>query len=123
MKNEKELFRKLGIREGFGSYLDLIKSWSEIIEEIELGYNQNYFELDYDLMVRDEIELLIKDEQYEKSKYYEKLIYEVNILDKRFLTLIEFISDKDINSSFWKRRLILKNAGIEYINSHPYIIK
>ncbi|WP_438423015.1 hypothetical protein [Aquimarina macrocephali] len=113
----ENLFQKYQIRSNFESLTELTNSWNEIIEDCGDGYNQNIFELDYDIAVRDEIQLLLEDTSFKDHNDYKNFKNKIELLDERFLGLVNFITEDDINHFFWKRKFVLIDAGIEYRNS------
>lgn len=96
---------------------NLISTWSEFIDECKSIYNENRFELDYDILVREEINQLFEDDKFIKSDKFELFKARLNDLDNSFLELVHFTSDDDIDMPFWKRKFVLMNGGSNYQKS------
>lgn len=97
-------------------FYDLLEDWSEKIDSFESGYNYSCFELDYDMLIRDEIQELLENKEFMQSinKLY---LSKLNNLDNSFKKLVIFKSDEDKSLPFWKRKFRLKNAGPDYLES------
>ncbi len=109
----EDLIKNLNIRSNFKSLKDLLDSWEDVVIECQNEYNQNTFELDYDLIVRGEIQLLLNNEFFISQDTYQPFYSKVCELDNSFLKLIIFL-DEDNEKPFWERKFILKNAGENY---------
>ena len=94
------------------SIIDKIKIWEDIVEECIASYNDTIFELDYDLIVRKDIDFYFKNENLYDDFFMEKL----NEIDLKFKNLLIFLDEKS-DLSFWERKFILKYGSKLYAQS------
>lgn len=97
--------------------LDFMRSWAETVESFIDGYSYTVYDADYDMIVREEIEVLLNADSlkgYEAFKYFTDAIAES---DEKYRSVTFDISGyKKLSGNWWKNRLP-KYACSEYIES------
>jgi hypothetical protein len=92
---------------------ELIRSWDELVNECIDGYNSTVFELDYDLLIRKELEEILDSKELFNYEKYKLKIYKI---DEKFKKIIIFL-DKKEDCFFWNRKFILKYGTEPYCES------
>lgn len=92
----------------------LINSWEDLVIECAKGYNNNIFELEYDLLIRKEISEIIDLNKF--NKIDERSKNRVSEIDAEFLKLLTFL-DNDDSSLFFNRKFILNYGAKPYYES------
>lgn len=86
----QRLLRALSRDAGFTVRVeDLVQRWMKFVGQVEDGYNDSIYEYANDLAVRDVIEKILTDSSREFSN---RLLAEVNPLDRRFLDATRQVS-------------------------------
>ena len=103
---------------------DLLARWESVLDDIRQGYQDNIYELDYDLHhSRGYIEMTLEDEvlnTFEEHAVFKAFIQK---LDTEYRNLTqECPSLHDVTSSWWERR-ILRSAGKYYVETLPPSVK
>lgn len=91
----------------------IINSWKELVDECDEGYNANVYELNYDMLIRKELEKILSTSQME-SLEQDKL--RVKEIDKKFIKNIIFL-DNNVQYPYWERKFILKYGSKTYRDS------
>lgn len=92
---------------------ELISSWDELVNECIDGYNSTVFELDYDLLIRKEIEEILNSKEFSDCESYKSKVYET---DEKFEKILIYLDEKE-GSFFWNRKFILKYGTEPYCKS------
>ncbi|HEY8690708.1 MAG TPA: hypothetical protein VIM07_15840 [Chitinophagaceae bacterium] len=97
----------------------MIRGWEWVIEQIEKGYDENIYELDYDLSCyREPIEEMISDDELDTFSEHQEFKKFISELDHKFLELtqvnprVESLDDL----KWWEKRLL--KYGKEIYREH-----
>ncbi len=91
---------------------DLVSRWSEFVEQCEEGYQYSLYDYDSELTIRDNIELIICNQDLQKYNEHQEFIERISLIDQRFKAILKEYNL--MSEDKWWKRGVLKYAGEQY---------
>lgn len=86
---------------------NLIDHWKQVYFEFKDGYNESLYFLDQDLYVRDQIELLLSQEELYRFEEFQEVVRQLKYYDDEIkkVLLLDIIGNDKLSLKWWHRCL------------------
>jgi hypothetical protein len=88
--------------------------WEEFISACKDCYQFSSSEFDYDILIRNDIESLLRTRELEEFEEFNFFKESVSKLDDKFKELLHPVFEFPIETQYWWQKKVLKYAGKKY---------